>query len=89
MPRMNTAARKLTDFLERERIAQATFATRVRVRKSTITRLLNGERRPSLMLAQRIFEQTNWNVTPSDWVAQSTECPSAHDDKELGAEATC
>ncbi len=70
---MNLAARKLTAFLKHEGILQSAFAERVNVRSSTITRLLNGERQPSLRLAQRIFEQTKGNVTPADWVRQYSD----------------
>jgi transcriptional regulator with XRE-family HTH domain len=70
---MNVAAHKLTAFLKHEGILQSAFAERVNVRSSTITRLLNGERTPSLGLANRIFEQTQGKVTLSDWLARHAE----------------
>jgi transcriptional regulator with XRE-family HTH domain len=65
---MNIAAHKLAAFLKSEGIPQSAFAERISVRSSTISRLLNGERTPSLRLAKRIFEQTEGNVTPNDWM---------------------
>lgn len=76
---MNIAAHKLTTFIAHEGITQRAFADRVRVRSSTITRLLNGKRTPSLSLAYRIFEQTRGKVTQSDWLAPHTEKDSAEE----------
>lgn len=65
---MNIAARKLAAFLKRKGLHQSAFADRVGVGSSTISRLLTGERRPSLKLAQRIFDETDADVTPNDWM---------------------
>ena len=70
---MNIAARKLTTFLKIRGIARSAFAERVNVRSSTITRLLNGKRKPSLELADRIFQQTDGDVTPTDWIRPESD----------------
>lgn len=75
---MNTAARKLSAFLKRERIPQYAFAARIGVGDSAVSRFLNGRRIPTLEQAQRIFEETGGNVTPNDWlIAVEEDCAEA------------
>jgi transcriptional regulator with XRE-family HTH domain len=57
----------LQAYLEAENIPDSVFAKRVGVAQSTILRLKRGERKPSLDLAQRIYEATNRAVPPSEW----------------------
>lgn len=83
------AAHKLTAFLKHEGILQSAFADRVNVRSSTITRLLNGERTPSLSLAHRIFEQTQGKVTQSDWLAPHTEELPNQEGEMTASQETC
>lgn len=73
IPNMNVAARKLSALLKREGIHQSAFAQRVGVGNSTVSRWLTGERRPSLTLAQRIFNETGGDVTPNDWLSPIDE----------------
>lgn len=73
MRRMSTGSRKLAAWLEREGIKMYVFAARVGVGPSTITRLLNGDRRPGLDLAGRIFAETGGDVTHNDWITPIKE----------------
>jgi transcriptional regulator with XRE-family HTH domain len=68
IPGMNIAAHKLATWLKDERVLKGVFAERIGVRAPTVSRLLNGERTPSLELAKRIFEQTDGLVSANDWV---------------------
>jgi transcriptional regulator with XRE-family HTH domain len=78
IPNMNVAAHKLAALLKRERLHQSAFAERVGVGSSTVSRWLTGERRPSLELAQRIFDETGGVVTPNDWLCPANEgCSTA------------
>lgn len=74
---MNIGSRKLAAWLEREGIKMYVFAARVGVGPSTITRLLNGDRKPGLELAGRIFAETGGDVTQNDWIIPINE-PSEH-----------
>ena len=65
---MNLAACKLSAFLKRERMAQSLFAERIGVRDSTVSRLIKGERTPSLNLAKRISDETRGDVTTDEWL---------------------
>lgn len=70
---MNIAARKLATWLEAEGVPKGVFANRVNVGPPTVSRLLSGERTPSLELATRISKQTAGFVTPDDWVTPPAE----------------
>ena len=65
----------LQDFLARSDTRPATFADRLGVPASTVTRWLNGERKPSLCLLVRIREATGGAVTADDFLPRD---PSSH-----------
>jgi transcriptional regulator with XRE-family HTH domain len=46
--------KSLADYLDAKEVTQAEFADRVGVQQSIISRIANGQRRPSLPLAIRI-----------------------------------
>lgn len=70
---MNLAARKLSVWLVDQKVKKGEFAERIRVGLPTVSRLLKGQRTPSLDLADRIFDETNEFVTPKDWLTPVQE----------------
>jgi antitoxin component HigA of HigAB toxin-antitoxin module len=73
-----TASERLSAHIIRRGISKQDFADQIGVANSTLSRLLNGRRRPTLEQAQRIFEETKGNVTPKDWLVQAQEgCEAA------------
>jgi transcriptional regulator with XRE-family HTH domain len=56
---MGTKYKSLADFLDQTNTTQADFAARVGVQQSLISRLVNGQRTPSLALAVRIAAKAN------------------------------
>ena len=57
----------LTEYLSDQSLKPTQFATSLGVEPSTIIRMVNGERRPSLDMALRIEEATEGKVTTRDW----------------------
>jgi transcriptional regulator with XRE-family HTH domain len=51
--------KSLADFLDQTGATQAEFAARVGVQQSLISRIVNGERTPSLPLAVRIASEAS------------------------------
>jgi 3,4-dihydroxy 2-butanone 4-phosphate synthase/GTP cyclohydrolase II len=59
---------KLSAYLSREKLTAARFAGRIGAPASTITRILRGERSPTLEIMARIAEATAGAVTPNDFL---------------------
>lgn len=59
----------LTDTLRRRRMSQQELARRCGIDRSTITRILNGERDPSLHTALRLVDALGAETTPSQFRA--------------------
>lgn len=62
---------KLSQYLLREDLRPTEFAARMNKPASTITRLLNGERRGTLALLEEIAVATKGEVTPNDFMGSS------------------
>lgn len=58
----------LQDFLEKNQIKPATFATRLSISRGALHDLLTDRRKPSLVLAKRISEATMGAVPMEAWV---------------------
>ncbi|MDS1138603.1 helix-turn-helix transcriptional regulator [Nitratireductor indicus] len=58
---------KLETYLQSKDLKPTTFAAKVGVYPSTITRILRGERSPSLELVMKIERATKGKVKPRDW----------------------
>jgi plasmid maintenance system antidote protein VapI len=67
----------LVEFLAQTGQSATTFAAKVGCEVSTVTRLLRGERRPSIDLALRIEMATEGKVTPSNLIQSSSSTPEA------------
>lgn len=59
---------KLSDYLAKEGLRPEEFAARLGVHRSTITRYLNGTRRPDRSLERRVMDVTKGAVTPLDFM---------------------
>lgn len=57
----------LPEYLAANKLTPAEFAARMRKPVSTVTRLLNGERKPGYELLQAVVEATNGAVQPNDF----------------------
>ena len=69
---------KLAAWLQRERIKNRDFAERIGVAQSTISRLCNGTRHPTLRMAVRISDETRGEVAPHDWINQGEDMTEQH-----------
>lgn len=58
----------LADWLIREKIKRVIFAERIGVTPQSITGYCDGDFWPKKEVAQRIFEETNGEVTPTDFM---------------------
>lgn len=61
------AVMTLTEYLEAEGLKPAQFAQALGAEPSTVTRLVNRDRGPSLDMALRIEAATKGQVTVRDW----------------------
>jgi transcriptional regulator with XRE-family HTH domain len=61
---------KLDQYLRDKGIKASEFAARLGRPASTITRLINGDRRPSLSLMQEIALATNGDVMANDFMPE-------------------
>lgn len=59
---------KLSEYLSAAGQTATDFASKVGCEPSTITRVLKGERKPSVPLAVKIEEVTAGQVTPRDFI---------------------
>ena len=57
----------LAEYIASENIKPSHLAARIGVSASTITRLLSGQRSPTIKFAAKIAEATNGKVTPNDF----------------------
>lgn len=60
---------KLTEYLSAAGHSATDFAAILGCETSTVTRILKGERSPSVHLAVKIEEATGGQVTPKDFVS--------------------
>jgi transcriptional regulator with XRE-family HTH domain len=63
----------LTEYLSAHKLSPADFAGRMGKPVSTVTRLLNGERKPGSELLQAILDATNGEVLPNDFFNLPTQ----------------
>lgn len=61
----------LHDYLELNGIKPSQLAKLAGVPAATITRVLRGERKPGLLLMEKIMQATNGYVTPNDFLNHS------------------
>jgi 3,4-dihydroxy 2-butanone 4-phosphate synthase / GTP cyclohydrolase II len=59
----------LADWLIREKIKRIDFAKRIDVTPQTITGYCDGDFWPKKAVAERIFKETNGEVTPNDFLS--------------------
>jgi len=62
----------LSEYLDQNKKNASDFAALLGCETSTITRILRGERTPSLGMALRIEEKTKGLVTPKDFEVKSS-----------------
>ena len=70
----------LSEYLQAENMKASHLAERLEVPASTISRILNGQRRPSFGLMRKIAEVTGGKVTPNDFVAVALPDEASDDD---------
>lgn len=58
---------KLSAYLDREKLTDDVFATKVKVDRSTIYRIRNGSHKPSPSLMAEIAKVTGGEVLPNDY----------------------
>ena len=58
---------KLEEWLRKEGMLRRAFAERIGASPSTVSLLINGQRKPSLEMAQRIQEATKGKVKMTEW----------------------
>mgnify|MGYP002622295221 CR=1 FL=1 len=68
---------KLTDWLESNNLTASAFAEQLGVSVSTVTRCMNGQRRPEWQTLDAIFKATGGQVTPNDFLADDAVIPEA------------
>jgi transcriptional regulator with XRE-family HTH domain len=61
---------KLADYLAERKITPSRFAADVGVPASTISRILSGDRSPSMQILAKINSATNGAVTPNDFLPE-------------------
>ena len=61
----------LADFLTEASLNASDFATQLGCETSTVTRILRGERKPSLELALRIERVSEGKVKPNDFMNEA------------------
>ncbi|MBO6691094.1 MAG: 2-oxoglutarate dehydrogenase E1 component [Parvibaculum sp.] len=63
---------KLTDWLESNNLTASAFAEQLGVSVSTVTRCMNGQRRPEWQTLDAIYKATGGQVTPNDFLSDET-----------------
>lgn len=64
---------ELKKYLETKKISHTKFAEELGVSQATVTRYVNGNRKPSLRQAFKIQEMTNNKVRVGDWTISQGE----------------
>lgn len=59
---------QIGEYLKKNDISQKFFAGMIRVSESTLSRILSGERQPSLSVMSRIHKVTKGKVSPNDFI---------------------
>ncbi len=67
---------KLASFLSANSIRQAVFAAQIGTSQATVSKLVNGDVRPSLELAVRIERATDGAVPVASWVPDIPPSPA-------------
>jgi transcriptional regulator with XRE-family HTH domain len=62
---------KLDQYLSTHGLSDTEFGERISRSRSAVSRLRRGETNPDWDTAQRIFEATNGDVTPTDFLENS------------------
>jgi len=70
-------AMKLADWLESNNLTASAFAEQLGVSVSTVTRCMNGQRRPEWQTLDAIYKATGGQVTPNDFLSDDTVLPEA------------
>src|SRR5690606_2466552 len=65
-------AMKLADWLESNNLTASAFAEQLGVSVSTVTRCMNGQRRPEWQTLDAIYKATGGQVTPNDFLSDET-----------------
>ncbi|MGB6085478.1 2-oxoglutarate dehydrogenase E1 component, partial [Parvibaculum sp.] len=68
---------KLADWLESNNLTASAFAEQLGVSVSTVTRCMNGQRRPEWQTLDAIYKATGGQVTPNDFLSDDTVLPEA------------
>ena len=68
---------KLTHWLKQQELTPSAFAATTGLAVSTITRAINGDRRPEWPTLDKISEATGGAVMPNDFVPGSTDMEGA------------
>ncbi len=68
---------KLTDWLESQNLTASAFADQLGVSVSTVTRCMNGQRRPEWQTLDAIYKATGGQVTPNDFLSDDMALPEA------------
>lgn len=68
---------KLKQWLDDRDMTATAFAKLADLDVSTVTRVINGERRPEWQTLDKILAATSGEVTPNDFVPESEPPPSA------------
>ena len=71
---------QLNEYLATRKVKPAQFAQAIGVEASTVSRWLNGHRRPSLALIDRINRETGGQVTVSDFLPEVVSSPPPSED---------
>ncbi len=77
--------RKLAAWLKGKKIPLTEFAGRVGVTHTQLSRVLNGKRRPSLQLMQRIKDETAGYITLDDFSDQARAAEEAEASRQMRA----
>src|SRR5690606_26131874 len=68
---------KLTDWLESQNLTASAFADQLGVSVSTVTRCMNGQRRPEWQTLDAIYKATGGQVTPNDFLSDEAALQGA------------
>lgn len=66
---------KLSDWLKTKDMSATAFAKKAELDVSTVTRVINGERRPEWGTLDKIMTATNGEVTPNDFIPEADGGP--------------
>jgi transcriptional regulator with XRE-family HTH domain len=67
---------RLADYLEKTETKPSQFAEKAGLAPSTVTRLLNGERKPGLDVLEKIAAASEGNVKAEDFFSGTAQAPA-------------